>query len=231
MEGRSGFNYGSSYMKYSGDTFVISCPYCGQPAHYSGLASSNSFGGKAWTDGYCFYPMSNNCSSYTRCFACEDVYSIREAKRIGMMSITDFVDDSLDIPDEVWSKSKPIEEPSDQDMYNSLNKGLLKNEKEARIIAWWKSNDRFRYLLENETDEKVFADSSRQLNLEETLTLMRGGNAIEYLMKAELLRQLRRFDESIEIVSSINDCETLSTKIEKIKSLAEKSDYMVRRFD
>jgi hypothetical protein len=231
MAGSGGFVGESSYMKYSGDTFVISCPYCGQPAHYSGLASSNSFGGKAWTDGYCFYSMSNNCSSYTRCFACKDIYSIRDAKRIGMMSITDFVDDSLDIPDEVWSKSRPIAEPSDQDMYNSLQKGLLSNEKEVRILAWWRSNDKFRYLLKDETDEEVFADSSRQLNLEETLCLMGSGNAIESLMKAELFRQSKRFDEAIEMVSSINDCETLSAKIEKIKSLAERSDYMVRRFD
>jgi hypothetical protein len=218
-------------MKYSGDTFVISCPYCGQPAHYSGLASSNSFGGKAWTDGYCFYPMSNNCSSYTTCFACKDIYSIWDAKRIGMMSITDFVDDSLDIPDEVWSKSRPIAEPSDQDMYNSLNKGLLSNEKEVRILAWWRSNDKFRYLLKDETDEEVFADSSRQLNLEETLCLMGSGNAIESLMKAELFRQLKRFDEAIELVSSINDCETLNAKTREIKILADRSDYMVRRFD
>ena len=105
-------------------------------------------------------------------------------------------------------------------MYNSLNKGLLSNEKEARIIAWWKSNDRFRYLLEDEKDEEVFADSSRQLNLREILNLMSSGNAIESLMKADLFRQLRRFDESIDVVSSINDCETLNAKIEKIKSLA-----------
>ena len=79
----------------------------------------------------------------------------------------------------------------------------------------WKSNDRFRYLLEDEKDEEVFADSNRQLNLREILNLMSGGNAIESLMKAELFRQLRRFDESIDIVSSINDCETLNAKIEK----------------
>ena len=193
-----------SYMKYSGDTFVISCPYCGQPAHYSGLASSNSFGGKAWTDGYCFYPMSNNCSSYTRCFACKDVYSIRDAKRIGMMSITDFVDDSLDIPDEVWSKSRPIAEPSDEDMYNSLNKGLLKNEKEARIIAWWKSNDKFRFASDSSNIDELLNEEERIQNMNILMNLLEKDNSYQSLMYAEILRQRSNFETSLSILNDIS---------------------------
>ena len=195
---------GSFYMKYSGDTLVISCPYCGQPAHYSGLASSNSFGCKAWTDGYCFYPMSNNCSSYTRCFACKDVYSIQDAKRIGMMSMSDFVDDSLDIPDEVWSKSRPIAEPSDQDMYNSLNKGLLKNEKEARIIAWWKSNDKFRFTCDSSNIDELLNEEERIQNMNSLINLLKEDNNYESLMYAEILRQRSSFETSLSILNEIS---------------------------
>ena len=191
-------------MKYSGDTLVISCPYCGQPAHYSGLASSNSFGCKAWTDGYCFYPMSNNCSSYTRCFACKDVYSIQDAKRIGMMSMSDFVDDSLDIPDEVWSKSRPIAEPSDQDMYNSLNKGLLKNEKEARIIAWWKSKDKFRFTCDSSNIDELLNEEERIQNMNSLINLLKEDNNYESLMYAEILRQRSSFETSLSILNEIS---------------------------
>ena len=137
---------------------------------------------------------------------------------------------------EVYDTPTMIEGKKNKRQINSAHvtniiKERLSNEKEVRILAWWRSNDKFRYLLKDETDEEVFADSSRQLNLEETLCLMGSGNAIESLMKAELFRQLKRFDEAIEMVSSINDWETLNAKTRKIKILADRSDYMVRRFD
>ena len=184
-----------------------------------------------WTDGYCYYPMSDNSLSLSWCPSCKDVYRICDAKQVGILSTTDFVDESLEVPQEMWKKSVPIQEPSDIEIYSSLEKSLFKNEKEIRIIAWWKSNDKFRHLCENESNKEVIFDAEREANLVNILNIMTDEEPSESLMKAEIFRQLRRFTESMDAASLINDCGSIRMKAERINYLASKYDYIVRHFD
>lgn len=218
-------------MKPSGITHVIGCNHCGHPTHYEGLASSNTFGMSAWTDGFNFYPMSRNASSLVRCRSCRKIYWLPDAKEIGFLSSNDFVDDANEVPDEIWRNSTPIEEPSESEIYEALKSGFsigTPMEKQVRIIAWWKSNDYYRYLpKDKQGDEKLFS-VERLLNMRELDRLM-NNTFSDKIMRAELARQSKEFNYAITLLGGlISEDAGIQHACTKILSLCKENDFTVR---
>ena len=89
-------------------------------------------------------------------------------------------------------------------------------EKYVRIRAWWATNHQQRSgdVIESEAGETVLA------NLEELLEILDEAIPEELLMKAEALRQMRRFDECIQKISGVNQDES-SILANSIRHLAE----------
>jgi hypothetical protein len=218
-------------MKLSGTTYVIACNHCGHPTHYEGIASSNTFGMSAWTDGFNFYPMSNNSSSLIHCRSCQKIYWFLDAKEIGFLSANDFVDEEHEVPDEIWRASTPIEEPSEGEIYEALKGGFsigTPMEKHVRIIAWWKSNDDYRHLPKDKQGGEKLFNAERLLNMSELSRLM-NNSPKDIIMSAELARQSKKFDYTATLLGSFApDDKNIRHACSTILSLCKVNDYTVR---
>ena len=220
-------------MKFSGIIYVIACNNCGHPAHYEGIASSNTFGMSSWTDGFNFYPMSDNSSSLFKCYSCSNIDWLSDAKKVGFMSANDFVDDENEVPDEIWRKSALVAEPTDTELCDALNNGLFKGtakEKKARIIAWWKSNDKYRYILNSEKGDDGLFCKNRLVNMNKLKDLLELRNISELIMAAEISRESMNFEDTEHFLRGLNsDEEGVQLAISRILTLNEEKDFTVRK--
>ena len=218
-------------MKFSGTTYVIACNHCGHPTHYEGIASSNTFGMSSWTDGFNFYPMADNSSSLVCCRSCKKIYWFLDAKEIGFLSTSDFVDEKHEVPEEIWKTSAPIKEPSESEIYEALKGGFsigTQLEKQARMIAWWKSNDDYRHLPKDKQGGEKLFNAERLLNMSELSRLM-NNSPKDIIMSAELARQSKKFDYTATLLGSFApDDKNIRHACSTILSLCKVNDYTVR---
>ena len=220
-------------MKYSGNTYVIACNTCGHPAHYEGIASSNTFGMSSWTDGFNFYPMSDNSSSLFKCYSCSNIYWLSDLKKVGYLSTHDFVEDHNEVPDEIWKKSTPISEPNDKELCEALNNGLFSGtskEKEARMISWWKSNDKYRWISDSENGGEDLFHLERLKNMKNLSDLLDMQNDKDIIMLAELLREAKEFKEAVNVLTnSQTSNESFQEIYSRLNQLCLDQDFTVRK--
>ncbi len=99
-----------------------------------------------------------------------------------------------------------------------------------RIHAWWSSNDPLRSQGQSpidQTQDVPTRSPDAMMNLERLLELLDIGNPEQWLMKAELLREIGRFDEAIHLLES-HDLWKYGTVSVLVRSLAQRKDSIVR---
>ena len=105
-------------------------------------------------------------------------------------------------------KEPRIKAPKEDDFYQAIDKGLSENkqeEKNLRLTAWWQSNDRCRGGFSLLGKKKKFpAPEEREKNMEKLLGLLDKTNPNDQIMAAEILRQLGRFDEALEVLKTLD---------------------------
>ncbi len=181
---------------------IKKCPDCNCEFIRPMVASCNTFDAKFYTDCFIWGPMYDEGSALLICpgchkyFWCEDVsttQSIPESKY--------FNDSEL--------KSLPFSSPLSIGFCNNryedvLRKKIWKNiaqEKYIRIRAWWAFNNTYR-----DDKTKSFDISAEQKeNFLRLLILLDDNDIDTSIKKAEILRQLGRFDECLKELDSIPD--------------------------
>ena len=187
-----------------GPTEIIECLKCRALARVPSLLSGNTIGARWWTDGKMEAMMLPQYPEITRCGACAAFYWVSDARRIGEI---DYNDDSKrrKIPEE-WREAEEIEELSEDEYLQAIAGGLGKPRKRElylRTRAWWAGNDAFRTPDQPRPGQPIPPRSpAATANLERLFKLLRTKDITERLLKAEVARELGRFDEALEILRS-----------------------------
>jgi predicted Zn-dependent protease len=107
-----------------------------------------------------------------------------------------------------WKRAPKIKAPKEDDFYKAIDEGLSEKkqeEKNLRLTAWWQSNDRCRGGFSLLGKKKKFpAPEEREKNMEKLLGLLDKTNPNDQIMAAEILRQLGKFDEALEVLKTLD---------------------------
>jgi len=210
---------------------IICCPKCGKFLQQRRLASFNDFGAVGWSDGYSSIFGLSAVSSLAHCPCCHGVFWYDNAKKVGtlpresrgMSSITRLMlkitgDKRGDLekvrawnetPLE-WKSAPNAEVPSFQDLLAALeDRASLTPGREmiVRRKIWWEGNDHLRH-NHDETrwqTKAVLIEEAVKENLEAMLCLHASFSEPDTIEKAELLRELGRFDESIALLDCFDN--------------------------
>lgn len=203
---------------------VIACPHCEHLALRQRVRSLRIAGVTRWSDGdmSCF-PKS---TLFTRCSSCNNVYWLEDAKIVGTMpeyrneprrsSWRRFLDrlrgttpdnTRVAIPDD-WYWARPVESP-DIDAFIVGIENLPANEppeREQRLrrLLWWRFNDHRRGTgRTNSGVSATIRDAHERSNLLRLLELSRSNDSTTTIEHVEILRELGRFDEASDALSSV----------------------------
>ena len=191
-----------------GPEVIISCPECKALSRFSTMASGNTFGSTLWSDGYRYFPMLEPSVPVIQCHDCFKIFLKWKAEEVGQYSRFSRGNGVEEETPAEWKRAPRIKAPKEDDFYKAIDEGLSENkqeEKNIRLTAWWQSNDRCRNgfsLVENKNDFPV--PEEREKNMEKLLGLLDRTNPNDQIMAAEILRQLRRFDEAREVLKKLD---------------------------
>ena len=195
-----------------GPEVIISCPECKALSRFSTMASGNTFGSTLWSDGYRYSPMLEPSIPVIQCDDCSRIFLKWKAEEVGQYSrfsreIGFEHTEEKETP-AVWKRAPRIKAPKEDDFYKAIDEGLSENkqeEKNLRLTAWWQSNDNCRDGFSLFGKKKKFpAPEEREKNMEKLLGLLDKTNPNDQIMAAEILRQLGRFDEALEVLKTLD---------------------------
>jgi len=153
---------------------------------------------------------------------------LRDAQKLGELSLED--DRESASPPE-WYEAEFVQEPDEGGYYLAIERGLARTheeERKARILAWWKSNEPWRH---NTNATPSWSDvSGRQANLECLLALLDENGDSDRIMKAEILRELGRFDEALAKLSTVRQDDHVLVS-QKIERFCKEGNTFVKRIE
>lgn len=154
----------------------------------------------------------------TRCHACQNYYWVDQAHQVGELT-SPFARRQDSQPIEArWESASHIEELDESEYWGALQTEVAEGPKEERLrlLAWWRSNDSFR-------EPSPIAETKRSVasihNMELLVEMIEDLTPKSKMMKAELLRELGRFDECIILLATIGE-EDVRAARDKILELA-----------
>jgi hypothetical protein len=206
---------------------IIKCPNCGGLACYGTLRSGNTIGARTWTDGRQIAPMLPHPPAVVKCSQCPECYWLSGAETVGEY---DPWDREAPPADPSWKNVESIEEPTEEEYAKALAGTLASTPKEVRslrILAWWRANDPYRNQLDLMRVSRQPHSKSFRSNLESLVGLMKDGEVNDLLMKAEILRELGRFDEAESVLRRVIS-PSYAAVAQQLRELCEQKDTGVR---
>lgn len=202
-----------------GPTVVKKCSSCEGLIEQPTLVSGNTFGATIWSDGKQDAPMLPDSPSLVVCPHCESLEWIDELEKVGEFG---WGEEVVEYPG-----SKPFKELKFKHYLSLLNKDGVDPEQlhYIRIRAWWSGNDFRRnesrtILMSKEEEDNLIALSE----ILDELVLN------ELLMKAEVMRELGRFDDAKSLLGKVSD-PRYAAIVKAMRGLTDKEDRSVRRLE
>jgi len=210
-----------------GPTHVVRCPLCGHLGQYDTINSGNTFGAKYYTDGRRVAPMLPEVPAVVLCQGCAGAFWLSQAEEAGTYEPYGFDAES---PDPAWTAAGRLAEPDEGSYFKWLDRLLASSperERELRLFAWWRGNDRHRE--EKSADESDRTDHvlAREANMRALLPLLSSGEATDALMQAEILRELGEFDQALGVLSAPLP-DGFDVAVRRLRSLSEAGDRRLR---
>ena len=201
-----------------GPTIFRACSDCAKAIRQNTVASGNTFGATHWTDGKCEAPMFPDSPWLIKCPECQALLWIDELEELGQASILDAEYFAFD--------GVRCEIPSQAEYLSFLETGTHTPTKEQylRLRAWWAGNDARR------EGACIGLSAAERANLLALAAMLDGAEPYDLLMKAEIMRELGRFDEALELLAGCPDG-ILARRVTAIRELAEKQDAWVRQLE
>jgi hypothetical protein len=179
------------------------------------LLSFNTFGARVWTDGKQVAPSLPRPPAVVKCHHCAKCYWLADAEKIGTVDPWSNKEQRVD---PAWAAAQEVQEPVEEEYYQALEKGLAadpRQERDLRVLAWWRRNDRFR-------------DGAPAQSAEAALpTTCRKEDEGSRLMKAEVLRELGEFESAKQVLSRVASAQ-FSAVVGQLRSLCDRGDAWVR---
>jgi hypothetical protein len=206
---------------------IIACPKCKGLARYMTLASGNTLDARVWTDGKMIAPMLPLPSTVVKCHRCAEVYWRTDAEKIGPVDRWRGAGEHVN---PAWADAPMVEEPTEEDYYQALSKGLAKNAKQERvlrILAWRRRNDVFRDKPLKGAQGISDDPEAWRKNLEALERLLTEEDVNDCLMKAEVLRELGKFESAKQVLSRATSTDGAAV-VRQLRSLCDARDTSVR---
>lgn len=204
-----------------GPTLIMKAPGCTMPVKFSTIASGNTFGATFWTDGKREAPMLPD-QPWLRKSPSEGVlFWADQCKEIGQIDFFRGEEEE----NEEWRNLEYAEEPSEADYLTALSSGIADTDEKKRYLRmrlWWTGNDRIR------RGESQQLSASHVHNLEAFSSLLSDSDADQRLMKAEVMRELSRYDEALSLLAFAYP-DNYSRAVTRIRELATSKDAQVAK--
>ncbi len=205
-----------------GPIIIRKCRECSKLIEEGTIISGNTLGAIFWTDGKREAPMLPDHPWLVECPHCHALLWIEEQEFL------DEIEPGDDVPAQ-FEGSRPCNAPSFDGYLNLLDKGVtdLQKEKYLRWRAWWVGNDERR----NAGVKPALSDRERQ-NLQAFAKILDETDPNDRLTKAEIMRELCRFDDAIVLLSGHFD-RNFAEAVAIIRDMAQKKEPFVAeiRFD
>ncbi len=202
----------------------FACPNCGHPKKIMTMISGNTCWASYWSDGVTLYPMFLSFPDVLKCKKCSSFFwfddiveiDVREFSKLGI---------------ELSRIADIVKKLSVYEYYEAIESNLCSTpeiEKKLRIAAWRRWND----TLRGNGDKTIFTIPKRvqhwRFNLNTLLNLLDESKEEECLIKAEILRNLRRYREAKAILLKVKN-DKKQKFINKLICLCEQKEWEVKK--
>lgn len=190
---------------------ILKCPHCGGLRRVCALLSGNDIGMTIWSDQKVDLPSLPSISPILRCPVCKKYHFYHRSQIVGECR-THYNDDFGYLS------------------YESLNEALVEldpkgeEEKKLRMMLLWAYNDKYG-LMHNVEILPAELESERKFFRENAIALFRL-KPNDYLLHAELFREMGEFENCLAALERIGDNE-LSTDVATLKEKAQNKDSNV----
>lgn len=181
---------------------IVACPRCKGLSSHGTLASGNNLGAVAWTDGFWRAPMLPRPPAVVQCAHCDTAFWLADAEEVEHRARSG----AEPAPGPGGAPVARAVEPTEEEYYEAIAKGLAADDGQLatlRLFAWWRSNEPLREHAGEEAAGNVEASTRRRENLEALGPLLDDSEEPAALLKAEVLRELGRFEAAKECLSKI----------------------------
>lgn len=182
---------------------------------------------RTWTDRKWLAPMLRLPPEVVVCHQCKEAYWLQEAREVGQIHWFHTYKAALEPLDPTWEEAPAVREPGERGYYRAIARGLATNpeqERTARILAWWRRNEKFRNGISTK-DPRV--NPATKKNLRHLLPLLDETDESTLLMKAEVYRELGEFEAAGELLDRIVSPESAGV-VAQMRALCEARDVCVR---
>lgn len=178
-----------------------------------------------WTDGRMVGPWIPEELALVGCPFCAESFWTRDSQALGVGNES--------YSDSRWPEARVVVELDAPAILQAIVVGRAtspRKEKYLRMHAWWRDSDRRREGVAKELDTTEPGEEMRE-NMRRLHLLTIEDNGDDRLMKAELSRQLGRFDEALHLLTHEFRQEEHVRAAERIRELAKARDHRVARVD
>ncbi|MRR30334.1 hypothetical protein EG834_08425 [bacterium] len=210
-----GFVLCSAAVAYYPVLIVRECPHCKVHVVEEATLSGNTIGSKIYTDGKREAKMLPDHPALVKCPVCGGLFWVEEAVKVDMGF--DAAENKL-----------PVMAPKEKEIQDFLAGSTLAKNKDIylRLRLWWKANDAWRYI----PDAKPAFSPEQVKNLEALSALMDESEPGHRILKAEIARELGRFDECLDLLAYQFE-ERYGRWAAFIKNIAEEKVRTVKPFE
>jgi hypothetical protein len=197
-------------------TLIMRAPGCKRPVKFTTVGSVAisvaSVLATYWTDGKCESRMLPDEPWLRKSLSEGVLFWSDECEKIGQ-----HFDRPGELEREEWRDLDYAVEPSEEDYFEALDADVANSGERMRYLRmrlWWLGNDPIRKDKEKRLSEPHLA------NLRQLADLLSDDDPNQRLMKAEVLRELSRFDDALHVLKRIFP-EDYSQAVARIRQLAE----------
>ncbi|MFH1050854.1 MAG: hypothetical protein V1779_08005 [bacterium] len=206
------------------DRKYFACPCCGYLKRGMEYRSFNTCGFSQWSDGVNLYPMFPSFPAIFKCHFCGTFFWSKD-------KIEFDINPYSELSGKIYKHTDSLLELTVHEYYEAIESNLCNSkeiEKMLRIQAWHRWND----TLRGNGDKTVFTIPKRvqhwRYNLNTLLNLLDESKEEECLIKAEVLRNLRRYREAKALLFKVHDNKHQEF-INKLIFFCEKEEWEVKR--
>jgi len=219
-----------------GPEIIRKCSSCTMPMAQATIRSGNTFGATLWTDGKMEAPMLPDLPWFVKCPHCHSLLWIDEQVELGETELgCMLISEKEKLSTKRHSKKTVLGDiepgipqciaPSAEELFAFLDTNIsdVKKERYLRIRAWWAGND-----VRRKSRKKHHLSEKEAKNIQALVALLIESDKNDRIMKAEIMRELGRFDDAISILAMLPDKESIEA-VTIIKKLALKKDPFVSK--
>ena len=196
-----------------GPEIIRKCVSCTVPMAQVTIKSGNTFGATLWTDGKMEAPMLPDLPWFVKCPHCHSLLWIDEQVELGETELGCMLTSEKEkLSTKRHSKKTILGDiepgipqciaPSAEELSAFLDTNIsdVRKERYLRIRSWWAGND-----VRRKSRKKHPLSEKEAKNLQALVALLIESDKNDRIMKAEIMRELGRFDDAVSLLAMLPD--------------------------